>query len=34
MIVDGSFRTKVYRSSLKGTQNKIDDYAEPTWRPG
>lgn len=33
MIVEpGSFRTKFYSSSLKGTQNKIEDYAETAWK--
>jgi NAD(P)-dependent dehydrogenase (short-subunit alcohol dehydrogenase family) len=33
MIVEpGSFRTKFYSTSLQGTENKIDDYAETAWK--
>lgn len=28
----GAFRTKFYDTSLKGTGNKIDDYAETAWK--
>jgi NAD(P)-dependent dehydrogenase (short-subunit alcohol dehydrogenase family) len=33
MIVEpGAFRTNFYDTSLKGTNNKIDDYAETVWK--
>lgn len=33
MIVEpGAFRTKFYDTSLKGTANKIDDYAATAWK--
>ena len=33
MIVEpGAFRTKFYDTSLKGTSNKIEDYADTAWK--
>lgn len=31
-VEPGAFRTKFYDTSLKGTQNKIEDYAETAWK--